>query len=962
MSSELAERKRRLLSDKLLLLVSLQQLEHYKGSEQLNRVYRYASFSPPSSCNSSPFPTPSAPPPVHPLMLAIRRILPVEVQAVILSYLAPSTSRAAVLLPARTTLPSARFSSTASLAVAFPYSSTAAPPSTASLESSTNFLSVFEDATEEYDQIPLSTLDNPPVPRTPQQLLLSHLHANRHSDALSLLHDLQASSTPILPRYLFANYAFSLLRADVRDPSWMEWWALAPSLTDARVDPRLRTHLRAADKKTSVAAREALATLLKGTREGTVELDRFVAFSELLARQGYAKVVAEGALRHVAAYGTIEQSEQLFATTMTAVRREQDLSWLSSGSERIDETTDSRRKKRVRRYFMRTASTRRAVTARKAERTRRWFAARTSEASLAVLRARATMVLAHANLGRLDEATHLVLSLPLQIAQDGPIPLTPRLHHKLLDLTARRNRYDLFKALFDSLHASGRKLVRVRNARLKMPTPYLVRGAKYEAATNDLPSVGEAFTAFRYQHVGTSFGEEGLFESSSTSSLSPSAARGGEDRQPAFGEAPSVEQLETLRSTIQADDPVASLQVFLELVKHDQLPPAPTSASWLVYALAKEAAHPVVGEGLAYLENVSEAGGAFGTYWTTVKMLAYVTAGRHAAALGEYAKRYDVVALPEEVREAVVESGGGSSLIAIGGRDKAPPSAYTFAILVQALVPLLEPSRNSTSRLKKAGVVSSSSPSNSAASAVPADPPAAQLEAVYRALVDAERLDIIPSFLPSSSSSSSGAEQPITSPPAYHPSPLSPYTFIPFLRAHLRLQSPPLVLLSLLADMTRLGIQSRLPHYAIVLNSFARFGDSPSKERVSIPFNASYGSNDLLYLLECFAARSTSTPAVLELAARASPAVVALLEGERGLVALPPRGVAGELNARVYTGVLAGLRKRGERDVALRVLEGVVATRKGDVERWGTEDKIFRGEVVKLTGWKGKGKDDERDV
>ncbi|GAA5863081.1 hypothetical protein JCM8547_002791 [Rhodosporidiobolus lusitaniae] len=844
----------------------------------------------------------------------MKRILPVEVQHLILQYLVKSPARATLPLLPRRPPSSARFSSTASLSSSDLFSHSAAS-STTPAASAAPPLSVFEEPTDEYDAVPLSTLDHPAPSRSPDRLLVSLLQSTSPSsaaEALSLLHEVQSCSQPILPRYYFAKHALSLARKDLRDPAWFEWWKLAPSVMSSDGDMvQLRetasAHLYKAERRMENAAREIVKDLIEEARRGRGALNRVEEFAMVLVKQGQARVVAEEVLRHVAAYGLLEMGERLFEATFDSLRTQSSLAPPPERSERRSFRLTARRRRRM--------MTKSSVEARKAARFQRWLYNRTKESHRALLLARADMILAHANLARLDTAVQLVhLSQQLPSLVPGAfVRLNHNMFLKLLDLASRLNRFDLFETLYDSVHSTGRQLVRVRNAALRVPTPYFIRSAKGATAVA-AESARDVFTSFRYRYVGSSL-KDSPFEPSSV----PFDA---EEHAAAFGAPPSPEQLERLQAHIDADEFTASFRSMLELLSKGQLPPAPTSAAWLAYAQSKGEDPHFVQQGLDYLDGVVEHDSKRRGYWTTVKMLERVQAEDYLAAYETYATHFDLAAVPMQLRAAL--RGEARFLGRFKGRRKLPPSAYTFAVVVQAVVAQLQ------RHVETATARSSTSPSALNGAGGPpgeitlaASRAAGQINASYKALLTSPRFDIVPSFRHSSPTSTSL---------------LSPYTFTPFLLFHLYQRRPPLFLLSLLADLTSLSLQPPLAHYAIVLNSFARFGDSPSKTHPPNP----YGSDDLLYLLDVFSSPSRP-PSSSQLARKASPALVTLLESSS--IALPTT----PLNAEVYSGVLAGLRKRGERETALKVLDGVVADRAEEVKKWGVEDRKFRREVVLLT-------------
>ncbi|BGP19489.1 hypothetical protein JCM10213_006309 [Rhodosporidiobolus nylandii] len=878
--------------------------------------------------------------------MASKRILPLEVQALIFSHLSPSfRTRAAPFFSRAVVSSSPRFSSTTSLAShdlfpSGPSTSSSVQASTASPAAQASEASVFEDASDEYLNVPLSTLDHPPVPRTSDELLISLLQVRQRTEALDLLRSLQASGQAVPPRFFFARYAHKVAKRDVTDPTWLEWWKLAPGVTD-EMHPEVG-NVRKAVNDTSKAAGRVVQLLLQARRDGVdmggkdAGFERLAEFALVLAQQGHTRVVADLVLPHIAAYGPVELSEQLFSATLAALQRQQGEFVVQGQLAR--RSRGPRRRMRAMALSRRTAqvATQRLLVKRSVA-LQGWFNERTKDGYAALLAARGKMISAHAALGRLDLAVLLVLETQ-QAAGFAPgsrLKLDRALLLTLLDRTGRMNRFDLFEPLYESLAQQGRRLVRVNKKELRLQTPYFIRSAKYRPLVRPAPppSAKEAYLTFRDRLVISSI-EEGPLAAQGASFLGGAEELHGAEGEAehAFGEPPSAAQVDELKAAIKLGDFDRSSAMMAQLLSRNAFPPAPVAASWIAAAAAEEGQRGA--EVLQQVEELAHATGQGSGYWTTARMLAHVRAGEYVAALLAFREHYDLSSLPDELRAASNDATRDARRVKANAvKDKRPPSSYTLAVFLQALVPQLEQR-------------AASSGSTAAASRVEG-----HLKAAYRSLVPSaassppaaaepasSRLSVIPSlinlaaFFERFASFSSSSPALDATPPAL----LSPYTFTPFLLHHLRLRSSPLALLNILADMTRLHIQPEQPHYAIVLNSFARLGDSPSATHAP---NGSR-SGDVLFLLDCFARRSTSSV----LAGRASDAVVKLVES--GGVALP---AGEELNAKVYTGVLAGLQKRGEVATAMAVLEQVARERTEEVQRWGREDERFRREVVRLT-------------
>ncbi|GAA6009725.1 hypothetical protein JCM10207_004169 [Rhodosporidiobolus poonsookiae] len=888
--------------------------------------------------------------------MSIRRLLPLEVQAVILGYLgkpssAPSLTRAT---RAWSRASSTTAFSSSDLFASAPSTDAAAPAPPASSRPSP--ATVFEEPSEEYASVPLSTLDHPPSARTPDVALLALLRTNQRPSALSLLDSFESSAQAIPHRVLFGRYALRAIRADPADRAWMRWWALVPSVTDPLAS---RETVRERDKIMVRKARAMLEAVFAAQQSGLVEVDLVVEFATLLARQGHVRLVAERVLRRWAVYQPPGIGEALLETCLAELRRQKDA--LASSPHLAGVRAFKQRRRQGRRILRRGRRaprewiTRYTVDARRLA-LMRWYHHRTRQAYYAVVRARGASIVAHANLGRLGLAVELVTQTHPSL--DGVIPL--RLPYRaftiLLGRAAAQDRFDLFSAVFDKLEQTGRRLVRIRNPAQRSNVPYFVRTAANALAAGGVPTVLDAFTSYRDRHVVSPIEEgEGLFEAAA-----PAVAEGETDAalsslsevvddSPRAAD-PSKKAFARLARSIAAGDLGHAVPAMVGFLGGSEFPPAPLTASFLtlLHERGPDVAHAVLGRLQPFVQLSAQTRG----HWTTATMLACVQRGDFADALLAFKGHYDTAALPQAVSSALalalddavapasaaeadvleqraraVSTGEGNVTSkgeagALEAKpERYPPSAYTFAVFMQALVGLFE------ARIPP--------PSPADTGAAPHSPAASEARAriwsLYRTLVSlrSNKWNVVPS---------------ISRRDARKSSPLSPYTFTPFLRFHLRHRSPPRSLVDVLVDMTGLGIQPPLPHYAVTLNSYARFGDpvrdDETKERAeSVLARQTQRSNDLLFLLFAFSSPASAVDPTSALAAQASPSLVELFA--ESSIALP----TAPLNAAIYTGVLAGLRKRGERDVARRVVEQVAEERAEEVKRWVQEDERFRREV-----------------
>ncbi|GAA5824866.1 hypothetical protein JCM11251_005373 [Rhodosporidiobolus azoricus] len=857
--------------------------------------------------------------------MSIRRILPLEVQSLILSYLVAPRASAAVPLLARHRGSSSRFSSTASFPSRdlFPSSSCAGPAahdaSTVSDNGATT-LSVFEDRTDEYDHVPLSTLDHPPAPRSPADLLLNLLFAGEHAEALELLHDLQASGQAIETRSHFARFA-KIALVSRGDPAWLEWWKLAPSRV-GKVDTNSLDVRKDSVLVRQYARRIAENLLKKGTKTG-VDWPLFADFGCLLAQQGHVRVVADTVFPELAAYGPVELGERVFRTALDELQRQRSQFVVPSNLGHRSVRYKARRRRAGLPIPPALALARSRAIALRA-----YVQSETRDSFEALLAARRQAILSLANLGQLDTAVHLVFetqSLP-SLDPNKPIRLGRVLLIRLLSLCAVRNRFDLFQSLYDSLQVSGRRLVRIRNSHLRVRTPFIIRGTEFDPLGSNSPTARDAFTAYRYRQVVSPI-EEG-----------PTEAELGQvpEEAFAFGTPPGRARVTQLLKHLKDGYTENAIRDMFKFLVNMSFPSASVTAAWISYFKAlNNGSDQALATALADFDALVNSNMQRRGYWTTATMLSHLQAGQPEAAILSYKSHYALAALPDAVRDAInsVIKGTPRAMRETAGqagreREKRfPPSAYTFSILVQALVASLQ-------RLALAMPASTSTAESSGMRY------SARIDAVYDSLVSTptRELNILPVVHNVDTSASGETSAWIN----HDSSPLSPYTFTPFLLHHTRQRSPPLALLNIMADMTRLGLQPQLPHYSLILNAFARHGDPPSLSPSPSSPSASSSSNDLFFLLDCFSRRTTDSL----LASQASPAVVELITS--GSVALPPAGPAGDFNAIVYTGVLSGLLKRKEKDLALKVLNEVLEERGKEVQQWGKEDEKFREVVIQV--------------
>ncbi|GAA5899666.1 hypothetical protein JCM8208_000623 [Rhodotorula glutinis] len=939
--------------------------------------------------------------------MSLARRLPLNIQVLICSYLAPRAPLAR--------LPSgaARLHATVSLAAPPPDRPLAAVQPAQAFTHNSQLAqhaaeAVFEDPSDEYANVPLSTLDHPAVPRSPDDSLLSLLDANKPHDARRLLHELRASGQHIPRRYAFFTHARTLALGPARapdDPSplappvdlvarnehgerdWLEWWKLAPAITDPVHDEVV--DLRDVDKAMAHAAKVlvrqlrtapalegaggALGTTASGAGAGDGTVDEAFAlleeFSLVLCRQGYARVVAREALPYLTAYAPLEVGERVFATALRSLRKQR-TAFVAHGAY-LSHLRHSARK-RVRHRFA--ASSRHAagspLVRYRAASMRTWFVNRVKAALEALGLARGAAIVRHANLGRLDTAVDLVVatSQPGSLFALARVKVNRTVYLHLLALLAERDKFALFERVYNSLRSGARRLTRTRSAPLRERTPFLIRGSTFDPA-DVAPSAREAFLAWRYQNT-VSLIEEGP---EGVARLVEDEVRDatGEHGVP-LGRHVNGNTSITLVRLVENDDAdgsrfaVSSRIVAEALVESRRggqayvvdaagsirrtrvLPSANALAVWILHArhLAEQGDRRAgrVLDSLA--RDARRRSDGTRALWAVATMLADIKAHQYGDALEAFKAHFDVVALAPRMRTALWDATHDrrplEQRLGQGGRStkKAtmPPSAYTLALLVQALVPWYV--ERATTARTAVGAAHARAVVVDLYDELLVDPPSPSLSTPASSVA----------LAPSRTRARRDAAAPDPT------SPLDPHTFMPFLADHLR-QRAPLKAAAVLVDMHERGIEPQPPHYSVVLNAFARGGGGARRSRRSDGTGEVEGGRDgdaaaqatsaadLLFVLRLFERRPDAVDAV-EGSARTigtiSPAVRAIAER------LPVPAGDAPLGVHAYTGILSGLRRRGERGAALEVLQGLMDGRAADVRQWARGDERFREEVVLL--------------
>ncbi|GAA6023282.1 hypothetical protein JCM11491_003899 [Sporobolomyces phaffii] len=780
--------------------------------------------------------------------------LPIEVRHCILSHLAARARPTPAPAPVSTRPPPRR--RFAAFARPLPLAPAPAPaslsPSASSLpdlaSSASGVDAIFEapDAPE-YASVPASTLDRAASSvgairaRSPDESLLAVLRTKDYALAHALLDQLAHSATQIPRRYLFGLYAAKLVLT--RPAEWLEWWKLTPRLVP-RDDQFGGVHddvanLKRADKAHVERARKVARKLhlaLSSAQEedaasddgdgGRAAVDRAVAtmveFGRVLAIQGQARVVAEDLVCEVAlADGqSVDAGLDLWAFAVAELVA-QAPRFVAEGAylARVDPEVE-----RVEQATLGPAERTARERTRVAERTKemeRWFQSRTFEAYKALVRSRERVIKALANSdSRLDDAVDVLVATrdAPSLARAGTgtgnesgggVKLSKTLYLTLLAQTSRQDRFDLFDRVYRELHRDARKLVRIDRPELRGWSPYFARGVRYGGGGAGFVSAQEAFVTFRDQHA-VSLIEEGSGSGSDSRTSEYSALTGTDVDH--YGRSTSrVESDRLVHLAVEADRLDLALERLTTLLSRGPLP----SCASVATVIACVARHPNGAATLATIDDLVAGSYWRRGFWTTCRMLADLDAQELASAVARFRDSFRLTGLPAPLVAAIK----GTTLRMVPTRDhrrdQSVANAYTVAVLMQALVPLLATSHRTSGGSQ-------------------------HVSRILEAMLDdpsRRRFEIVPSH---------HRARPTTRPR----SPLDPYTFTPFLVLILeRSLVPPSSssssssrprdprrrrrdddddnadvrahLLDVLSSMHALGVRPETPHLSLLLSSYA---------------------------------------------------------------------------------------------------------------------------------------------
>lgn len=874
--------------------------------------------------------------------MAPRAPLPLNVQRLILSFLPRTVTRGPRGV--------ARYSSTVSLAAD---SSSRDPTESATatrffaqsrhatLSEHHQAQSVFESDTAEYDRVPLSKLDYPAkvTPRTPDDSLLSLLTAGSRSEALKLLKELRASGQTIQPRYAFAREAeralFDQDQAEgATDAEWLEWWRLAPAVTDP-VHSEVH-NIRTEDAQMARRAARIAGRLLRtsGMTDGGPEYGVVEQFAFTLCQQGHARVVAEHVLVRLATYAPRSVFDHLWSAALARHAAEHRSSFRVQGSYL------SARTRRVRSAEVRVSQAERDRRAAhrvqsRSESTLLWYLNRQHEAYRSLLRARGRAVLAFASTGRHDSAVELV-EQGYDTAPNVPIKVANPVYLSLLQQLAAANAYPLFGRVLTVLQVHEKRLVRAPAAqRSTSRAPYFVRAIAAFSHEPE-PTAVEAFSTFRYQHVVSTIEEGALFEAAEEGN--PSVEPVTADRAGTRAGRRRSRQLVALLDS-ETGEFVEATHLVGRVLLGGPLPSANALATYLDRARIEATSSARAATALEMLSHQAQKRTERRAWWAVAEMLSAVKRGRYREAMLAYKRVFAIAALPKSMQRAVwlaTRRTPVSGRLSKGKDEDEPdlllvPNPYAVSVLVQAVVPHLRDVAEKDERDVRPDAL---------------DHASGLIDRIYAELVDQDGLEL---WAPANRVNESDS-------PSDTSSSLDSHTFVVFMRDRLAAGVPAANVLQILADMSRLGLRPIGPHYALALHALARHG---TKLQPGAPIEAQRAAAaDLLFVLAQLEGGSTATPRQPQTSARGARSSVEYgANHSHGRVSQSVLSLVKEvsfassepLSVHAYTGTLRGLRERGLSAVAGEIVSRLVETRSGgEVTRWLEEDDKFRHEVASL--------------
>jgi hypothetical protein len=689
---------------------------------------------------------------------------------------------------------------------------------------------VFERYTPEYEEVGLSTLDHPSTPRSPTDSLLHLLRLKLHHDADTLLKEILATGQPIDHNVAFAQHAELLMSTD-RKSTWLDWWALAPSISSVQAESA-----RGMSQNIALRANERARRMMTMAMEDSSDLEAMSRFGEITAGKGLARLVGESLLSYMAAFAPREESEKVWKACLATA---QEPVVVKAASKMFIPLREAAEWSVPRLHHAQDRMVRTVTRDRQGIKVE----------SLDFLRAkRGQMLRIHAAFGRLDYAIHLIESADNSTADDErrSIPILAYLF--LLDVAAKSDQFDLFQRLYSSMRKSSSRITIIASPTRTTQLPVFARSVTAPQINGQEILEHDAFIAFRYSGSNSSPEEGGGYQVAHASDSLIRDALVRNDLRSVFAE---------LRSCIESGT-TPSLKATTDAI-----------------LLARSEGYDSFIDALL----MEMKGGGIGTrawtrgYWTTAAMLAHIRKEDYLLAVLDFKRSFEIQGLPRVVREVLDHYQTPLALREEANlakqRKKMIPKAHSFSILMQALVPLVD------SRIDGRMVITQ----------------------LYDSITQEEIF----------------IQRRRTSTIDKSSSPLDPYTFMPFLRAFgstsalSASQIPessasdsassesrrvdPLQLLHVLLTMHHLGLPPSLPHWSLILGTFASSTTTPP--------------SDLIFILDLLESQPPSTaPSSDELARM----MLELIKHRKGGKIGGGRGIG----LIAYTSMMVGLSKRGE--------------------------------------------------
>lgn len=494
-------------------------------------------------------------------------------------------------------------------------------------------IDLFEPLSDLYTQIPLSSLDYPQAPRSPEGSLYHLLKINKFDEATLLLREIRTTSQVVTPRTLFLKQCYWLLcTKPITSSEWLEWWDVSPSvrsLSGRRLTARRVVPL---EKMVDKILQRALVN-----SSGDYESVRTIAARA--AGRGFYRLVARRILLHLVVHASTELSEQVWKGCLDSYKQR---GFIENGAEgRIASL----------RFKMRSPA---------------GYARWRAKVDFRVLKdTRGQMIRMHAAMGRLDLAVELLESTvrpdPSTILR---VDLGKLTYVDLLNRTAHSNRLDLFSRVYMAL----------RDTKSRTHRRIRLRGRLLRGKPKSMNSEQTTLQAFDYFRISPA-------TRLTTSNKSPLAVFGISNLSKEFDLA--------IRQAIESKDLVRATEWLSECMQSNNLPSIDTAANFI--ALAE------INDNTSFYRTIlsllndrkSRRKPRMKAYWATALMLTHFRSENYRESLNLFASVFDLSGLPTEFR-VVLERRSRKERFPKGslGHIGVYPDAHTFSLATQSLITL----------------------------------------------------------------------------------------------------------------------------------------------------------------------------------------------------------------------------------------------------------------------------------